>query len=79
MIFVGLVFLVAHEFELYLLDLEVWVKSLSMFAPLGFILLFMLLTPVFVSVDALCFAAGVLFPIVTGAHILAQLYVLILI
>jgi uncharacterized membrane protein YdjX (TVP38/TMEM64 family) len=35
-------------------------------APLGFILLFVVLSPLFVSVDALCFAAGILFPVITG-------------
>ncbi len=39
---------------------------MGFFAPMGFIFLFTVLSPVFVSVDALCFAAGVLFPIVTG-------------
>jgi uncharacterized membrane protein YdjX (TVP38/TMEM64 family) len=64
--FVTLVLLIGNELELYLPDLEIWVQDMGVFAPLGFILLFVVLSPVFVSVDALCFAAGVLFPILTG-------------
>jgi len=66
LVFVGLVLLIGHELELYLPDVEVWIEGLGIFAPLGFILLFTLLAPVFVSVDALSFAAGVLFPLVTA-------------
>ncbi|MGJ0484414.1 MAG: TVP38/TMEM64 family protein [Methylomicrobium sp.] len=66
MVLIGLVLLIGHELELYLPDLEDWIKSFGMFAPLGFILLFTLLSPVGVSVDVLCFAAGVLFPIATA-------------
>ena len=64
--FVGVVLLIGHELELYLPDLEVWVQDMGVFAPLGFILLFIVLAPIFVSVDALCFTAGILFPIATG-------------
>jgi uncharacterized membrane protein YdjX (TVP38/TMEM64 family) len=64
--FVALALLIGHELELYLPDLEVWIQGMGTLAPLGFILLFVVLAPVFVSVDALCFAAGVLFPITTG-------------
>lgn len=39
---------------------------MGIFAPLVFLLLFITLAPFFVSIDALCFAAGVLFPIATG-------------
>jgi len=66
LILVGLVLLIGHELELYLPDLEVWIQELGSFAPLGFITLFVVLTPLFVSVDALCFAAGLLFPIGAG-------------
>lgn len=66
LIFVGLVLLIGHGLELYLPDLEVWIQSMGAFAPLGFIMLFVVLTPFFVSVDALCFAAGLLFPIGAG-------------
>jgi len=66
LIFVGVVLLIGHELELYLPDLEVWVQELGTFAPLGFIALFVVLTPLFASVDALCFAAGLLFPIGAG-------------
>jgi uncharacterized membrane protein YdjX (TVP38/TMEM64 family) len=62
----GLVLLIGHGLELYLPDLEVWVQGMGAFAPLGFIALFVVLTPLFVSVDALCFAAGLLFPIGIG-------------
>lgn len=66
LVFVGLVLLIGHELELYLPDLEVWIEGLGVFAPLGFILLFMIFSPIGVSVDVLCFTAGVLFPIATA-------------
>ncbi|WP_024299589.1 TVP38/TMEM64 family protein [Methylomicrobium lacus] len=66
LIFVGLVLLIGHELELYLPELEVWIEGRGVFAPLAFIALFMVLSPACVSVDALCFAAGVLFPIATA-------------
>jgi uncharacterized membrane protein YdjX (TVP38/TMEM64 family) len=66
LVFIVLVLLVGHELKLYLPDLEVWVEGMGAFAPMGYILLFVALSPVFVSIDALCFAAGVLFPLVTG-------------
>ena len=59
----GVILVIGHELELYLPDLELWIQTLGAFAPLGFILLFVVLTPVFVSVDTLCFAAGLLFSI----------------
>ena len=57
---------IGHKLELYLPDLESWIAQLGAFAPLGFIALFVALTPVFVSVDALCFAAGLLFSLGVG-------------
>ena len=54
---------IGHELKIYLPDLELWIEKLGFFAPFGFILLFILLTPLFVSVDMLCFTAGLLFPI----------------
>lgn len=66
LILVGFVLLIGHELELYLPDLELWIQELGALAPLGFITLFVVLTPLFVSVDALCFAAGLLFPIGAG-------------
>jgi len=62
----GVILIIGHELELYLPDLELWIQSLGALAPLGFILLFVVLTPVFVSVDTLCFAAGLLFSIGSG-------------
>ena len=62
----GVILVIGHELELYLPDLELWIQSLGALAPLGFILLFVVLTPVFVSVDTLCFAAGLLFSIGSG-------------
>ncbi len=41
--------------------LEPWIASRGAWAPLFFVLSFALLTPLFFPVDALCFAAGVLF------------------
>ena len=62
----GVILIIVHELELYLPDLELWIQKLGVLAPLGFILLFVVLTPVFVSVDTLCFAAGLLFSIGSG-------------
>ena len=59
----GVILVIGHELELYLPDLELWIQKLGAFAPLGFIALFVVLTPVFISVDTLCFAAGLLFSI----------------
>ncbi len=59
----GAILFIGHELELYLPDLELWVEKLGVYAPLGFIALFVVLTPFFVSVDTLCFAAGLLFSI----------------
>lgn len=64
--FVGFVLLIGHELELHLPDLEAWIQELGALAPLGFIFCFVILTPFFVSVDALCFAAGLMFPIGAG-------------
>jgi uncharacterized membrane protein YdjX (TVP38/TMEM64 family) len=72
LVFIGLVLLFGHELELYLPDLEVWIEGLGAFAPLGFILLFVILSPIGVSVDGLCFAAGVLFPIVTAEWVVVM-------
>jgi uncharacterized membrane protein YdjX (TVP38/TMEM64 family) len=55
------ILIIVHELELYLPDLELWIAKLGAFAPLGFIALFVVLTPLFISVDTLCFAAGLLF------------------
>ena len=52
---------IGHELEIYLPDLELWIEKLGVYAPFGFIGLFVVLTPVFVSVDTLCFVAGLLF------------------
>lgn len=57
------ILIIGHELKLYLPDLELWIEKLGAYAPLGFIALFVILTPVFVSVDTLCFAAGLLFSI----------------
>ncbi|MGR8997756.1 MAG: TVP38/TMEM64 family protein [Gammaproteobacteria bacterium] len=68
----GVILVIGHELELYLPDLELWIQKLGAFAPLGFIALFVVLTPVFISVDTLCFAAGLLFSI--GA---AEFYIIL--
>ena len=57
----GVILVIVHELKLYLPDLELWITQLGAFAPLGFIALFVVLTPFFISVDTLCFAAGLLF------------------
>jgi len=58
--------LTAHWFDLYIPQIENWINSLGVWAPIAFILLFMITTPFFLSVDALCVTAGVLFPLITG-------------
>ena len=62
----GVILVIGHELKLYIPDLELWIQTLGALAPLGFILLFVVLTPVFVSVDTLCFAAGLLFSFGAG-------------
>ncbi len=62
----GAVFVVVHLFEIYLPGLEKQIQDLGAFAFIGFILLFVLSTPFFISVDTLCFAAGLLFPLLSG-------------
>jgi uncharacterized membrane protein YdjX (TVP38/TMEM64 family) len=62
----GLFILLGHAFELHLPDIEHWVQDLGVWGPVGFIILFALLTPLFISVDALCFAAGLLFSLLQG-------------
>ena len=66
LVVVGLAVFIGHELGLYLPDLEVWIQGLGAFAPLGFVFFFVALSPLFVSVDTFCFAAGVLFPIGAG-------------
>ena len=60
---------VAHEFELHLGELEQDLQRLGSWAPAGYIGFFVALTPLGLSVDALCFVAGLLFPLLP-----AQLY-----
>ena len=67
-----IIVIIGHELEIYLPDIEVEIKELGTFAPLGFIFLFVVLASLFVSVDTLCFVAGLLFSI--GA---AELYMVI--
>lgn len=66
------ILIIGHELELYLPDLELRIEKLGAFAPLGFVALFIVLTPFFVSVDTLCFAAGLLFSFGSG-----ELYIII--
>ena len=61
-----LLIMFGHELKIYLPDIEQWIQHLGAWAPMGFIALFVLATPLFISVDALCFAAGVLFPLISG-------------
>ena len=60
------VFMVVHLFELYLPGLEKRIQALGPFAFIGFIVLFVVSTPFFISVDTLCFAAGLLFSLMPG-------------
>ena len=56
----------AHWFELRIPMIEVWINDLGPLAPVVFMLLFITTTPVFLSVDALCLAAGFLFSLTAG-------------
>ena len=67
-----IVSLLAHWFTLNLPGLESWINNMGAFAPLAYILLFTIGVPFFLSVDALCLAAGALFPLPE-----ASLYVII--
>jgi len=71
LITIGAVFFLAlaHEFEIHLDELEHDLQKLGRWAPAGFIGAFVTLTPLGLSVDALCFASGILFPLLP-----AQLY-----
>jgi uncharacterized membrane protein YdjX (TVP38/TMEM64 family) len=62
----GFILITGHELELYLPALELRIETLGAFAPLGFIAIFIVLTPFFVSVDTLCFGAGLLFSFGSG-------------
>lgn len=68
----GLLIFLGHEVELHLGDLENWLYKLGIWAPLGYIGVFVLLTPLWISVDALCFISGLLFPLLVG-----ELYMMI--
>lgn len=67
-----LIVLIGHELELHLPNIEHWIQNLGPLAPIGFIVLFVAITPFFVSVDVLCFAAGLLFSLGAG-----ELYIII--
>lgn len=71
LIIIGAMFVIAlaHEFEIHLDELEHDLQKLGHWAPAGFIGAFITLTPLGLSVDTLCFAAGILFPLLP-----AQLY-----
>lgn len=60
-VFAGLLLLVMHYFERELPLVEQWIADLGVLAPLAFMALFAIVAPLFFSVDALCFAAGILF------------------
>jgi len=62
----AIIFMVVHLFELYLPGLEKRIHDLGAFAFIGFIVLFACATPFFISVDTLCFAAGLLFALLPG-------------
>ncbi len=58
-----IIIIIGHELKIYLPDIEIWIEGLGTYAPIGFIGLFVVLASVFVSVDTLCFVAGLLFSI----------------
>lgn len=69
---IGALIVLSRELELHLGELEHDIQALGVWAPLGFIGAFALLTPFWLSVDALCFAAGLLFPLLA-----AELYMIV--
>lgn len=69
---IALLVVLSRELELHLGELEHDIQALGVWAPLGFIGVFALLTPFWLSVDALCFAAGLLFPLLS-----AELYMIV--
>ncbi|AEG01947.1 TVP38/TMEM64 family protein [Methylomonas methanica] len=69
---IGALIVLSRELELHLGELEQDIQALGVWAPLGFIGVFALLTPFWLSVDALCFAAGLLFPLLS-----AELYMIV--
>lgn len=61
-----LLIVLGRELELHLGQLEQDLQALGVWAPLGFIGLFVVLVPLGFSVDALCFIGGLLFPLLSG-------------
>jgi len=70
----GLVVL-AWNLEHHLAAIEAWLAGMGHWAGLGFILLFVVLTPMLVSVDLLCIIAGAVFslPVAIAAVMVATL------
>ena len=52
------ILIIGHELKLYLPDLELWVEKLGIYAPLGFIAIFVVLTPFFCISRYLVFCSG---------------------
>jgi len=68
----AVILVIGHELELYLPDLELWIENLGAFCAAGLYRVICSSDTRFVSVDTLCFAAGLLFSL--GA---AELYIII--
>ena len=56
-----LLIVIGYWLEHHVATIEVWLASMGHWAGLGFIILFVLLTPFLFSVDVLCVIAGALF------------------
>ena len=56
-----LVIIIGYWLDHHVVTIESWLTDMGPWAGVGFILLFVLLTPLFISVDILCVIAGALF------------------
>jgi uncharacterized membrane protein YdjX (TVP38/TMEM64 family) len=74
-ILVAALVVVGYWLEQHIAAIEAWIAGLGHWAGFGFIILFLVLTPVFFSVDAMCILAGALFtlPMAIGYVLLATM------
>jgi uncharacterized membrane protein YdjX (TVP38/TMEM64 family) len=70
-----IVIVLGYTLEQHISAIETWIAGLGHWAGLGFVILFVVLTPLFFSVDALCLFAGALFalPMAIGYVLLATM------
>ena len=74
-IVVVVIIVIGYQLEQHVTAIEAWIAGLGHWAGLGFIILFVVLTPWFFSVDVLCIFAGALFtlPLAIGYVLLATM------